>query len=161
WYTEQILNAGCAMVNCMPVFIAKGGYFGRQFEERGLPIIGDDIKAQVGATITHRVLTTLFRERGVKVDRTFQLNFGGNSDFLNMLERDAAEADARRRGARCRRAVHQAVHPPHRAGQGQGVGLGRKMVRAGSRPALTSLGRRSPPSLAPISLQAMEPSPLR
>src|SRR5512132_4561578 len=66
WYTEQILNAGCAMVNCMPVFIAKGGYFGRQFEERGLPIVGDDIKSQVGATITHRVLTTLFRERGVK-----------------------------------------------------------------------------------------------
>ncbi|TMK80170.1 MAG: inositol-3-phosphate synthase [Actinobacteria bacterium] len=92
WYTEQILNAGCAMVNCMPVFIAKGGYFGRQFEERGLPIIGDDIKAQVGATITHRVLTTLFRERGVKVDRTFQLNFGGNSDFLNMLERDRLES---------------------------------------------------------------------
>jgi myo-inositol-1-phosphate synthase len=92
WYTEQILNAGCAMVNCMPVFIAKGGYFGRQFEERGLPIIGDDIKAQVGATITHRVLTTLFRERGVKVDRTFQLNFGGNSDFLNMLERERLES---------------------------------------------------------------------
>jgi myo-inositol-1-phosphate synthase len=88
WYTEQILNAGCAMVNCMPVFIAKGGYFGRQFEERGLPIIGDDIKSQVGATITHRVLTTLFRERGVKLDRTMQLNVGGNSDFLNMLERE-------------------------------------------------------------------------
>src|SRR5207302_5087325 len=74
WYTEQILNAGCAMVNCMPVFIAKGGYFGRQFEERGLPIIGDDIKSQVGATITHRVLTTLFRERGVRLDKTMQLN---------------------------------------------------------------------------------------
>jgi myo-inositol-1-phosphate synthase len=92
WYTEQILNAGCAMVNCMPVFIAKGGYFGRQFEERGLPIVGDDIKSQVGATITHRVLTTLFRERGVKVDRTFQLNFGGNSDFMNMLERERLES---------------------------------------------------------------------
>ena len=88
WYTEQILNAGCAMVNCMPVFIAKGGYFGRQFEQRGLPIIGDDIKSQVGATITHRVLTSLFRERGVKLDRTMQLNVGGNSDFLNMLERE-------------------------------------------------------------------------
>jgi myo-inositol-1-phosphate synthase len=92
WYTEQILNAGCAMVNCMPVFIAKGGYFGRQFEERGLPIIGDDIKSQVGATITHRVLTTLFRERGVKLDRTMQLNVGGNSDFLNMLERERLES---------------------------------------------------------------------
>jgi len=92
WYTEQILNAGCAMVNCMPVFIAKGGYFGRQFEERGLPIIGDDIKSQVGATISHRVLTTLFRERGVKLDRTMQLNVGGNSDFLNMLERERLES---------------------------------------------------------------------
>ena len=92
WYTEQILNAGCAMVNCMPVFIAKGGYFGRQFEERGLPIIGDDIKSQVGATIAHRVLTTLFRERGVQLDRTMQLNVGGNSDFLNMLERERLES---------------------------------------------------------------------
>src|SRR5213596_1570655 len=77
WYVEQILNAGCAMVNCMPVFIAKGGYFARQFEERGLPIVGDDIKSQVGATITHRVLTTLFRERGVKLDERMQLNAGG------------------------------------------------------------------------------------
>jgi myo-inositol-1-phosphate synthase len=92
WYTEQILNAGCAMVNCMPVFIAKGGYFARQFVERGLPIIGDDIKSQVGATITHRVLTTLFRERGVRLDRTMQLNVGGNSDFLNMLERERLES---------------------------------------------------------------------
>jgi myo-inositol-1-phosphate synthase len=92
WYTEQILNAGCAMVNCMPVFIARGGYFQRQFEERGLPIIGDDIKSQVGATITHRVLTSLFRERGVRLDRTMQLNVGGNSDFLNMLERDRLES---------------------------------------------------------------------
>jgi myo-inositol-1-phosphate synthase len=92
WYTEQILKAGCAMVNCMPVFIAKGGYFGRQFEQYGLPIIGDDIKSQVGATITHRVLTSLFRERGVHLDRTMQLNVGGNSDFLNMLERDRLES---------------------------------------------------------------------
>jgi myo-inositol-1-phosphate synthase len=92
WYTEQILNAGCAMVNCMPVFIAKGGYFGDRFADRGLPIIGDDIKSQVGATITHRVLTTLFRERGVRLDRTMQLNVGGNSDFLNMLERDRLES---------------------------------------------------------------------
>jgi len=92
WYTEQILNAGCAMVNCMPVFIAKGGYFGKQFERRGLPIIGDDIKSQVGATITHRVLTSLFRERGVRLDKTMQLNVGGNSDFLNMLERERLES---------------------------------------------------------------------
>jgi myo-inositol-1-phosphate synthase len=92
WYTEQILKAGCAMVNCMPVFIAKGGYFGRQFEQHGLPIIGDDIKSQVGATITHRVLTSLFRERGVHLDRTMQLNVGGNSDFLNMLERERLES---------------------------------------------------------------------
>ena len=92
WYTEQILKAGCAMVNCMPVFIAKGGYFGNQFEQQGLPIIGDDIKSQVGATITHRVLTSLFRERGVHLDRTMQLNVGGNSDFLNMLERERLES---------------------------------------------------------------------
>jgi myo-inositol-1-phosphate synthase len=92
WYAEQTLNAGCAMVNCMPVFIAKGGYFQKQFEERGLPIIGDDIKSQVGATITHRALTQIFRDRGVRLDRTMQLNVGGNSDFLNMLERDRLES---------------------------------------------------------------------
>jgi myo-inositol-1-phosphate synthase len=92
WYTEQILKAGCAMVNCMPVFIAKGGYFAKRFEDHGLPIIGDDIKSQVGATITHRVLTSLFRERGVRLDKTMQLNVGGNSDFLNMLERERLES---------------------------------------------------------------------
>jgi myo-inositol-1-phosphate synthase len=92
WYTEQILQAGCAMVNCMPVFIAKGGHFQKRFEAAGLPIIGDDIKSQVGATITHRVLTSLFRERGVHLDRTMQLNVGGNSDFLNMLERERLES---------------------------------------------------------------------
>jgi myo-inositol-1-phosphate synthase len=92
WYAEQILQAGCAMVNCMPVFIAKGGHFQKRFEGAGLPIIGDDIKSQVGATITHRVLTSLFRERGVHLDRTMQLNVGGNSDFLNMLERDRLES---------------------------------------------------------------------
>src|SRR6266571_2566563 len=92
WYTEQILEAGCAMVNCMPVFIARESYWQRRFAEKGLPIIGDDIKSQVGATITHRVLTSLFRERGVKLDRTMQLNVGGNSDFLNMLERDRLES---------------------------------------------------------------------
>ena len=92
WYTEQILDAGCAMVNCMPVFIAREAYWQRRFEERGLPIIGDDIKSQVGATITHRVLTSLFRERGIHLDRTMQLNVGGNSDFRNMLERERLES---------------------------------------------------------------------
>jgi len=92
WYTEQILEAGCAMVNCIPVFIARGGHFAKRFEEKGLPIIGDDIKSQVGATITHRVLTSIFRERGVRLDKTMQLNVGGNSDFLNMLERDRLES---------------------------------------------------------------------
>jgi len=92
WYTEQILNAGCAMVNCMPVFIARERYWQKRFEDAGVPIIGDDIKSQVGATITHRVLTTLFRDRGVRLDRTMQLNVGGNSDFLNMLERTRLES---------------------------------------------------------------------
>jgi myo-inositol-1-phosphate synthase len=92
WYTEQILNAGCAMVNCMPVFIARERYWQKRFEDAGVPIIGDDIKSQVGATITHRVLTSLFRDRGVRLDKTMQLNVGGNSDFLNMLERDRLES---------------------------------------------------------------------
>jgi myo-inositol-1-phosphate synthase len=92
WYAEQVLEAGCAMINCMPVFIAREKYWQRRFEEKGLPIIGDDIKSQVGATITHRVLTSLFRERGVRLDKTMQLNVGGNSDFLNMLERDRLES---------------------------------------------------------------------
>jgi myo-inositol-1-phosphate synthase len=92
WYAEQILEAGCAMVNCIPQFIARENYWQRRFEERGLPIIGDDIKSQVGATITHRVLTSLLRERGVHLDRTMQLNVGGNTDFLNMLERERLES---------------------------------------------------------------------
>src|SRR5881227_1396059 len=92
WYAEQILDAGCAMVNCMPVFLARESYWQKRFVERGLPIIGDDIKSQVGATITHRVLTSLFRERGVHLDKTMQLNVGGNSDFLNMLERERLES---------------------------------------------------------------------
>src|SRR6478672_4480733 len=92
WYVEQILEAGCALVNCIPVFIAREDYWQRRFIEKGLPLIGDDIKSQVGATITHRVLTRLFAERGVKIDRTYQLNFGGNTDFLNMLERDRLES---------------------------------------------------------------------
>jgi len=92
WYTEQILTAGCAMVNCMPVFIARESYWQKRFEQAGVPIIGDDIKSQVGATITHRVLTTLFQDRGVHLDRTMQLNVGGNSDFRNMLERERLES---------------------------------------------------------------------
>ncbi len=92
WYVEQILDAGCGMINCIPVFIAREGYWQQRFAERGLPIIGDDIKSQVGATITHRVLTRLFREQGVKLERTYQLNFGGNTDFYNMLERERLES---------------------------------------------------------------------
>jgi myo-inositol-1-phosphate synthase len=92
WYVEQVLEAGCGFVNCIPVFIASQPYWQKRFQERGLPIIGDDIKSQVGATITHRVLTNLFRERGVKLERTYQLNFGGNTDFFNMLERERLES---------------------------------------------------------------------
>ena len=92
WYVEQVLEAGCALVNCIPVFIAREKYWQSRFEERGLPIIGDDIKSQVGATITHRILTHLFRMRGVQLERTYQLNFGGNTDFLNMLERERLES---------------------------------------------------------------------
>jgi myo-inositol-1-phosphate synthase len=92
WYVEQVLEAGCGLVNCIPVFIASQPYWQNRFKERGLPIIGDDIKSQVGATITHRVLANLFRERGVRLDRTYQLNFGGNTDFMNMLERERLES---------------------------------------------------------------------
>jgi myo-inositol-1-phosphate synthase len=88
WYVEQTLEAGCAFVNGVPVFIASSEYWSRRFLDKGLPVIGDDIKSQVGATILHRVMTSLFVDRGVRLDRTYQLNFGGNSDFLNMLERE-------------------------------------------------------------------------
>ena len=88
WYTEQVLDAPCAMVNCMPVFIAREEYWQKRFIKAGVPIIGDDIKSQVGATIVHRVLTRLFRDRGVEIENMYQLNFGGNTDFLNMLERE-------------------------------------------------------------------------
>ena len=87
WYVEQVLAAGCAFVNCIPVFIAKEDYWQKRFVDKGLPIVGDDIKSQGGATIIHRVLARLFEDRGVRLDRTYQLNFGGNTDFLNMLER--------------------------------------------------------------------------
>jgi myo-inositol-1-phosphate synthase len=92
WYVEQALEAGCAFINCIPVFIAREPYWQRRFAQKGLPIIGDDIKSQVGATITHRVLTRLFMDRGVRLDRTYQLNIGGNTDFLNMLERERLES---------------------------------------------------------------------
>jgi len=92
FYAEQALLAGCGFINCVPVFIASQECWRKRFEERGLPIIGDDIKSQVGATITHRVLTNLFRERGVRLDHTYQLNFGGNTDFMNMLERERLES---------------------------------------------------------------------
>ncbi len=88
WYVEQALQAGVGFVNCIPVFIAREPYWQKRFTEKNVPIIGDDIKSQVGATIIHRVLARLFRDRGVKLERTYQLNFGGNTDFLNMLERD-------------------------------------------------------------------------
>ena len=92
WYVQQILDAECGMVNCIPVFIAREAYWQERFRERGLPIIGDDVKSQVGATITHRVLTRLFQNRGVRLDDTYQLNFGGNMDFFNMLERERLES---------------------------------------------------------------------
>jgi myo-inositol-1-phosphate synthase len=92
WYVEQTIEAGCAFVNGIPVFIASSPYWSKRFEDAKLPIIGDDVKSQVGATITHRVLTNLFKDRGVHVDRTYQLNFGGNMDFYNMLERERLES---------------------------------------------------------------------
>jgi myo-inositol-1-phosphate synthase len=92
WYVEQILESGCGFVNCIPVFIASEAYWRKRFKDRGLPILGDDIKSQFGATIVHRMLANLFVQRGVLLDRTYQLNFGGNTDFLNMLERERLES---------------------------------------------------------------------
>ena len=92
WYAEQALRAGVGFINAIPVFIGREPYWQRRFAEEGLPVIGDDIKSQVGATISHRVLTRLFMDRGVRLDRTYQLNFGGNTDFLNMLERERLES---------------------------------------------------------------------
>jgi myo-inositol-1-phosphate synthase len=92
WYVEQVLEAGCGFVNCIPVFIAREEYWDKRFQEKGLPIIGDDIKSQVGATIVHRALARLFHERGVKLQNTSQLNVGGNMDFFNMLERERLES---------------------------------------------------------------------
>src|SRR5579859_5493691 len=92
WYVEQVLKAGVGFVNCIPVFIGREEYWQKRFKEQNLPMIGDDIKSQVGATIVHRILTHLFRERGVRLERTMQLNVGGNTDFYNMLERDRLES---------------------------------------------------------------------
>jgi myo-inositol-1-phosphate synthase len=92
WYVEQVLEAGCGLVNCIPVFIAREDYWDRRFKRVGLPIVGDDIKSQVGATIVHRTLARLFAERGVEIERTSQLNVGGNMDFYNMLERERLES---------------------------------------------------------------------
>jgi len=92
WYVEQVLEAGCAFVNCIPVFIASEKYWQKRFEAHGLPIIGDDIKSQVGATILHRTLVNLYLDRGMPIDRTYQLNTGGNTDFLNMLERERLQS---------------------------------------------------------------------
>ena len=92
WYVEQAIEAGCAFVNGIPVFIASSPYWSKRFADAGLPIIGDDVKSQLGATITHRVLTNIFKDRGIHIDRTYQLNFGGNMDFYNMLERERLES---------------------------------------------------------------------
>ncbi len=92
WYAEQAIDAGCGFVNCIPVFIASDPAWRARFEKRGLPLVGDDIKSQLGATILHRMIVSLFRERGIRVDRTYQLNFGGNTDFANMLERSRLES---------------------------------------------------------------------
>jgi myo-inositol-1-phosphate synthase len=92
WYAEQAIAAGVGFVNAIPVFIGREPAWQRRFAAAGLPVIGDDIKSQVGATISHRVLARLFADRGVRIDRTYQLNFGGNTDFLNMLERDRLES---------------------------------------------------------------------
>src|SRR5438046_4502631 len=108
WYVEQILQAGCAFVNCSPVFIGREPRWQKRFAAKKLPIIGDDIKSQVGATITHRVLTRLFMDRGVRLDRTYQLNFGGNTDFLNMLERERLES---KKISKTRAVTSQLGHP--------------------------------------------------
>ncbi len=111
WYVEQVLDAGCAFVNGIPVFIASSEYWANRFRERGLPVLGDDIKSQVGATILHRVLTTLFVDRGVRLDRTYQLNFGGNTDFLNMLERERLESKKISKTGAVTSMIPYEVHP--------------------------------------------------
>jgi myo-inositol-1-phosphate synthase len=109
YYAQCAIDAGCAFVNCVPVFIASRRAWRERFEKAKLPVIGDDIKSQVGATIVHRVLANLFRERGVRIDRTYQLNFGGNSDFKNMLERERLES---KRISKTQSVVSQFDTPP-------------------------------------------------
>ena len=92
WYVEQVIEAGCAFVNGIPVFIATSDYWSKRFRDKGLPVLGDDIKSQVGSTIVHRVLTNLMQDRGIKLERTYQLNYGGNMDFYNMLDRERLES---------------------------------------------------------------------
>ena len=111
WYVEHILNARCAMVNCIPVFLAREEYWRNRFEERGVPIIGDDIKSQLGATITHRVLTRLFEDRGVHLENTYQLNFGGNTDFLNMLERERLTSKKISKTTSVTSQLNEEIHP--------------------------------------------------
>lgn len=108
WYVQQVLEAGVAFVNCMPVFIAREAEWEQKFKDAGVPIVGDDIKSQVGATITHRVLTHLFQQRGVKLERTYQLNFGGNTDFYNMLDRDRL---ASKKESKTNSVLSQMQHP--------------------------------------------------
>ena len=108
WYVEQVLDAACGFVNCIPVFIAREAYWRRRFEERGLPVIGDDVKSQLGATILHRALTRLFMSRGVALERTSQLNVGGNTDFLNMLERQRL---ASKKTSKTEAVTSQLAHP--------------------------------------------------
>jgi len=127
FYAECALEAGVALVNCIPVFIASDPAFAARFEERGIPIVGDDIKAQLGATITHRMLTDLFRRRGVKLERTYQLNTGGNTDFLNMLNRSRLlsnkESKTRRGPSGCSPADGCRKYP-HRAERLRGLAKG-------------------------------------
>jgi myo-inositol-1-phosphate synthase len=109
WYVEQVLEAGCGFVNGIPVFIAREAYWRGRFEARGLPVVGDDVKSQVGATIVHRALTHLFMARGVRLLRTSQLNVGGNTDFYNMLERERLESKKESKTAAVRAELRHAL----------------------------------------------------
>ena len=117
WYAQRAIEAGCAYVNCIPVFIASNPEWSRKFKRAGLPLVGDDIKSQVGATIVHRMLANLFRQRGIALERTYQLNFGGNSDFKNMLERERLTSKKISGGYCLRR------RPAQRRGEARSVGF--------------------------------------
>jgi myo-inositol-1-phosphate synthase len=110
FYAEQALEAGVAFINCMPVFIATNEEWAQRFTARGVPIIGDDIKSQVGATISHRMLSKLFEDRGVVIDHTYQLNFGGNMDFMNMLERDRLQSKKISKTQSVTSQIHNGIH---------------------------------------------------